>query len=238
MNTFDDRGPGGDHPEEELLHDLLDGDLEPHTAAQLNRHLEVCVPCGQTFRELEELRERARSLSRDAAPTRDLWPGIVARLPGKTGVESQRVSRRRGPYEHRTGRPRPRFGRRGPAWGLATAAGLIAIVAGSIYLTDSREASGPDASGAESTARFASEVLQVEEAYRPAIEELEALVAARELAPETRAILEENLGVIERAIEESRAAVRADPQGRQALESLRRMYDAKVETLRTVAVRP
>jgi hypothetical protein len=71
-----------------------------------------------------------------------------------------------------------------------------------------------------------------------AVEELEALVAARELAPETRAVLEENLAVIERAIEESRAAVRADPQGYQALESLRRMYDAKVVTLRTVAVRP
>lgn len=241
MNTFDDRGSARGHPEEELLHDLLDDDLEPHAAAQLNRHVQACALCGKTFREIEELRERARSLPRDAAPTRDLWPGIAARLRGKAGVESQRVSRRRGPYERRTGRSRPRprtwFGRRGPALGLATAAGLIAIVAGSLYFADSREVSGPAASGGEPTARFASEVLQVEEAYRPAIEELEALVAARELAPETRTILEENLGVIERAIEESRAAVRADPQGRQALESLQRMYDAKVETLRTVAVR-
>jgi hypothetical protein len=238
MNTFDDREPGGDHPEEELLHDLLDGDLEPEAATRATRHLEACAPCRASFHELEELRARARSLSRDAAPARDLWPGIEARLRGSAGVAAERVAHRRGPNERRAGRPRPPFHRRGPAWGLAAAAGLAAIVGGSIYFADAREQTAADPSGAEPTARFASEVLQVEEAYRPAIEELEALVAARELAPETRAVLEENLAVIERAIEESRAAVRADPQGYQALESLRRMYDAKVVTLRTVAVRP
>lgn len=246
MNGPNDHG-SRTHPDEVVLHDLLDGELEPDAAAGAREHVEDCPACRRTLEGLEVLRERARALPREVEPTRDLWAGIEAGLRGTRGggrapeVESagQRASPRRGPRERRASRPRRWAAGPGPAWGLAAAAGLAALAAGTLLFTGSPvpEADEPGTPTAESPA-FASEVRTVEEAYRPAIEELRALADARDLAPETRAVLDENLALIEQAIADSREAVQADPQARMALENLRRMYDAKIEALRTVAVRP
>jgi hypothetical protein len=277
-------GPAGGHPDEATLQDHLDGELPPEAADRIRDHLAGCEACRSLFRDLEDLRARARALPSERDPSRDLWPGIEARIragaggeraadspslsgssvPGATSSsegppspsdgatspsdgprgadERWRVSPRRGPRERRTGRsglPSRRFA---SVAGLAAAAAIAAVAAGTLlFMGDASlpgNGSGLAGGGTEETGEvaLATEVRQVEDAYRPAIEELRALADARALSPETRAVLEQNLQVIERAIEESREAVLADPEGHRALESLRRMYDAKVEVLRTVAV--
>ncbi len=238
--TSRDHEAGREHPHPAILHELLDGELDPEAEARAHGHLEECASCREAFRELAELRNRARALPREVEPARDLWPGIEARLRMKAEGASSSPSSGQRSLDRRAGSAKRRPKPAGLAWALAAAAGLAAIVAGTLLFTGApnRTGNAPSVAGSEPTAHFASELRDLEEAYRPAIEELRGLVDSRELTPETRAVLEENLAVIERAIEESQQAVRTDPQGHLALNNLRRMYDAKVEVLRTVAVRP
>ncbi len=250
MNRPDDQARAGGHPADPVLHDFLDGELDAAAVDQVTAHLEECARCRGMVEDLERLRDRARALPPELAPRRDLWPDIAARIEAgrlaagtaETGERGRpRIAPSPGPREERVGRPQPRRwpSLTGPRWGMAAAAALAALAAGTLLLTGGPDApgAGPTAGTGEPTVTFASEIREVEESYRPAIEELRVLVDAQELSPETREVLEANLAMIERAIEESREAVRSDPQGHLALTNLRRMYDAKVEALRTVAMR-
>lgn len=148
-------------------------------------------------------------------PARDLWPGIEARIGN-----AERMPPRKGPRERRWTRP----------WvgGLAAAACVAALAAGSVFLSGNGAEVGE--AGGMSVAQ------EMEEAYGPALEELRLLVESRELAPETREVIERNLLVIDGAIRETQAAVEADPGAPVALASLRRMYERKLDVLRTVAM--
>jgi hypothetical protein len=250
MNRRDDQVRTGGHPSDPVLHDFLDAELDAAAVDRVTAHLEECARCRRMVGDLERLRQQARALPPEVPPRRDLWPDIAARIEagrltagtgGTGGTGRPHVAPSPGPREERVGRPQLRRwpSLTGPRWGMAAAAALAALAAGTLLLTGGPDApgAGPTAGTGESTVTFASEIREVEESYRPAIEELRVLVDARELSPETREVLEANLAVIERAIEESREAVRSDPQGHLALTNLRRMYDAKVEALRTVAMR-
>jgi hypothetical protein len=160
-----------------------------------------------------------------------------------------RMSPRRGPT------PRRRSGRHGfeppraVGWrsGLAGVLTMAAAAAAVFFWPNGAPPSLPTPAGQGSTAGapatetesaplFAAEASGIEDAYGPAIQELQLLLASQDLAPETRAVLDENLAVIEGAIRESREAVAADPGASTTLTGLRNLYDAKVHLLRTVAV--
>ena len=66
--------------------------------------------------------------------------------------------------------------------------------------------------------------------YAQEVAELEALIVDHrdELALSTVRILEKNLAIIERAIEESSAALAADPGNAYLLENLGRAFERKV----------
>jgi anti-sigma factor RsiW len=64
----------------ERLDDFVDGHLAPDDVADLKRHLAGCEGCREEERELRDLLSRASSLKVEAAPTRDLWPGIRDRI--------------------------------------------------------------------------------------------------------------------------------------------------------------
>jgi len=67
------------------------------------------------------------------------------------------------------------------------------------------------------------------------VEELQlALSLQRErLAPETVAVLEQNLAIIDRAIGEARAALEADPANQELSFLLMNVYQSKVELLQS-----
>jgi anti-sigma factor RsiW len=73
-----------------------------------------------------------------------------------------------------------------------------------------------------------------EREYQQAVDDLARVLETRRasLAPETVAILEHNLAIIDAAIAESRAALVNDPNSRELTDMLSSTYDAKVQLLR------
>lgn len=185
------------------------------------------------------LRRRARELPREIEPPRDLWPEIEARIRGaREGgpVDEQGPVAGRQAVERRSSRSRRLKSRR---WRAGLAAALAALFAGGLVFLQHRapvaDGSGP---ATEAPTAHLAAAREVEKAYEPTLDELRALVESRELAPETRAALDESLAVVEAAIAEALEAVERDPAAGRALESLRRTYDAKLELLRAVAEGP
>ncbi|MBA4379034.1 MAG: hypothetical protein C0395_10365 [Gemmatimonas sp.] len=64
----------------DLLQDLLDGDLDASAAAALRRHLGDCPACATAWADLQRLQRETAALPHEIAPGRDLWPGIAERL--------------------------------------------------------------------------------------------------------------------------------------------------------------
>jgi hypothetical protein len=232
------------HPTWEKLNDFADDLLEREDAEAIRDHLNGCLPCRDQIEKIWTVKGQAREWSEPVEPGRDLWQGIEARI---------RTSARR-PVEteaRRTDRRRPGF-RRARPWArpsLLAAAALVLLIVGAgigVVLTrggpmglgEDVQIADPGTPGAgDADVRFAGIAQEMEEAYEPTIRELrEILEAGRdELAPETVAILEESLRVIDEAIREARAALEVDPASPGAARTLNSMYETKLHVLRTAA---
>jgi anti-sigma-K factor RskA len=205
-------------PDAPRLDDYLNGSLPEEERRALERHLEDCARCRGAVEDLRRLAARAAALPRSEEPPRDLWPAIRA------GLQQQPPATRR-----RSGGTRPPWTR----WaGLAAAAALLVVVSVALTLhLSGRWAAGPAASrgtpvpaafrGAEAEyARITGELLEVFEANR------------HKLSDETVAVVEQNLHIIDRAILETRAALRDEPDHPRLGHLLAAMYRQKVDLLR------
>ncbi len=85
----------------------------------------------------------------------------------------------------------------------------------------------PDAQAIE------AELLQAEQHYQKAITGLERIASAEKgsLDPQTASTLEKNLAVVDQAISESRAALKAQPGNEPAQQSLLENFKTKVALL-------
>src|SRR5262245_49726802 len=120
----------------ESLSDYLDGELTAEDRREVALHLETCAECAQAARELEQVIERARTLS-DLTPPRDLWPTIEAQLMGRkeAGTEQAAVS---APAPLRPAR-RPRTRVVSFTWPQLVAAGLaVALLATAAFWLGTR----------------------------------------------------------------------------------------------------
>jgi negative regulator of sigma E activity len=130
--------------------------------------------------------------------------------------------------------------------GLAAAAAIVlATVVGLRYAParHSEPAGAPSGASAAITGEAAqsieTELRQAEAHYEKAIKGLEAIANSEqsELDPRTAATLQKNLAVIDQAISESRAAVRAQPASEPAQQSLIDGFKTKIGLLQdTVAL--
>jgi hypothetical protein len=222
----------------ELLDDFVDGALEPGADRDVRRHLMQCEGCREEERVLRTLLENAAALPEEILPERDLWAGIAPRLQARDGAAPAGESG--AGMEVLT----PRRPRRLPWWVLA-AASVALVVASSLAtlqlaprpgsvaeLSPERAAPPPSATPATAFAAFRP----AEREYERAIGDLTAVLETRrdQLAPETVAVIEENLRVIDQAIAESRAALSADPASQELTHILADAYDAKLGVLRQV----
>ena len=212
------------HPSGERLNDYLDGLLAPADSDSIARHVDGCPTCRSEVRFHAELLDAAAGLPEGVAPSRDLWPGIAARL------------KKRG-----TGRVRFRIvpgGFRFPV-PLAAAAGVAVLVVATSLVTAHLVARDDARTIARHAGLYEGRVAlaafeSAEDDYAEATRQLlQAYVERRDqLAPETVAIIEENLKIIDEALQKSRAALEADPSNRKLSELTAATYQMKVDFLR------
>jgi hypothetical protein len=201
-----------------LIDDYVDDTLAPDARAEVERHLAECADCHGAVEELRRLQRAVKALPRGIAPERDLLPGI------RVGV----------------GLETPLAGRLPVARWLAVAASLI-VLTGAVWFglrsIDSRPAPTVAGSGAGDVflagdlnlAEFEAAEIEYEEAAERLLEIVEA--RGDELSPETRAVIEENLRIIDGAIDQVREALNDEPDDTRNGYMLNALYRQKVEFL-------
>jgi anti-sigma factor RsiW len=212
------------HPWTDRLSDYLDGELSDVERAALQRHLAACPACTAMLADLTRVVMRARSLAGEE-PRRDLWDGIAARIGTKgPSVPAQPIPARR----------RPTF-----SWPqLAAAALAIAVGSGGVtwWATRAADSPAPSLPAAQPTAPTPA-LAAMTSRYDAAVADLErVLVAGRStLDTSTVRVLEQNLGLIDRAIRDAERALAADPGNAYLNAHLARTMRQKIDLLRQAA---
>lgn len=225
----------------EMLDDFVGGDLPPREERDVRRHLMQCKGCRAEEQALRALLDEAAALPDEIVPERDLWTGIAPRLQSRGSLDDSADPL----TEVRVIGPRP--ARPLPWWMLAAAS--IALVATTSFATlqlsgrgagetvpaiEAQQAQRPHGAAPRSATTALAAFRPAEEEYEKAISDLEIVLRTQRgrLAPQTAATLEANLRIIDQAIQESRAALAADPNSAELTHMLSDAYDTKLDVLR------
>jgi hypothetical protein len=192
------------------LSDYADDEISSDERTQIDAHLATCAECRGVVEELRNVVARAASLT-DTAPPRDLWPGIAARV-------SSAPERAAGTFLFRRLMSARRFSFTLPQLAAASLA-IMLLSGGVVWMARSGD---PRADFEPVSAHGSTPPLRPttitpadfsDTQYDAAVADLEQTLEAgrTRLDPATVRILEENLASIDRAIEQSRRALAADP---------------------------
>ena len=195
------------------LDDYVDGALPLPVRREVDAHLDACGACRAEHDGLRNLLARAGRLPERIEPPADLWPAVDRGIDAHT-LASLSVRR-------------PRRWPRVVRWIAAS----LALVAGSSLAT--RWLLDRDETGLTVLTFEAAPVLAVEADYEAAATDLARVLEARrdQLQPETVAIVERNLPVIDEAIAEARIALARDPANPELSERLLGVHAMKVDLL-------
>jgi anti-sigma factor RsiW len=217
------------------LSEYLDGTLSVQDRLAMEEHLAGCSACSTILSELRVVIDTARSLG-DVPPARDLWPDIAGRLsstPGERVAEVIPLRTGRRAQAEPTGvyLSRRQLAAAAAVVALVSAAATWALGPGVAVRQVGSPLPAPTAVSKAANAEGPPAALAGELAHLES-----ALNAARDhLDPGTVRILEKNLDVIDRAIQDSRKALATDPANPFLLEHLDRAYQQKVDYLREAA---
>jgi negative regulator of sigma E activity len=222
------------------LSNYLDGELSDQEQRAVGAHVAGCVECSRTLHELRAVVERARTLA-PAEPSADLWKAVADRI----AVESNRPVATLG--------TRRRFSFTWPE--LIAASVLLVLVSGWAALHMNRPA--PTGSSADLQVRPSGPDLQVrqpantavpprtdvvpanfdETEYDAAVADLQrALQSGRgQLDPSTVKIVEQNLAIIDQAVDDARRALAQDPANADLSGYLQETKRRKLDLLRHAA---
>jgi anti-sigma factor RsiW len=213
------------HPNELTMSEYVDRTLGRDEHAKVARHLETCEACRQLVDDLREITRAAAALDPAIPPAR-VW----------TRIEKEIRSEGARPAERRRGNAYARVA--SWTWLAAAAVLVLAVFIGVRF----RPSTSPDPSAAADAAAaeaVEAELKLAEAHYQKAISGLERIATTEETALDaaTASTLQKNLAVINQAIDESRAAVRAEPASQQAQSSLIENFKTKLALLQdTVAL--
>jgi anti-sigma factor RsiW len=205
------------------LTDLVEGTLAAAEQQAADAHLESCPACRALVADFRAIRAAASTLERREPPTA-LWGHIEARLAAES----------RGGARHLAwpGTPRGRG-----TW-LAAAASLVAAVGAGLLLLMQSDAGdrGVPAAGptpASLVDSVQADLQAAESHYEKAIAGLEQIARGETdvLEPQVAAVLQKNLQLVDQAIDESRAALRAQPASATAQDGLFDAMRTKVALL-------
>ena len=238
------------HPTDLTLSDYVDDELAGSPRDGVDEHLRVCSRCRALVAELRDLRAATTGLP-PMEPPPGAWTRVESALRDSASVLSGDASRThaadRDPAPVGSGpavlwRRRPNSGARAWAvgtWPLAIAALVVAALGIAVFVglrigrqqRPDRTAVG--AEGAPSAQSVEAELQQAEEHYQKAIAGLEQIASANSGAFDaaTAAALQKNLSIVDQAISESRAALRAQPNSEPAQASLLDSFKAKLALL-------
>jgi hypothetical protein len=222
----------------ESIQELADGTIGPIRRAELQQHLDGCASCRALAEDLRVVVATAGSLDDLPVPV-GVWLQVAGRLRQEGRVAAPA--------------PRPERPRRHVAI-LALAATLVIAVGGAWLAlvrggatpapthTDSSAGAAGNAVPEDAVQGIADEIRLAEEHYQNAIRRLEEIArvdtASGEatIDPQTAAVLQKSLTVIDQAIAESRAALRSEPQSAPARDSLFDALKRKVVLLQDTVV--
>ncbi len=194
------------------LNEYVDGTLAAGERRAVEQHLAACAGCRAAVAELQALLAAAGALPKSIPPRRDLWGGIAERIVGKREVGSGK-----------------RWYAERPFWIGALAAAAVLLIVFAISRPTVRSSDRLTGKG------WAA----VQADYEQSAAALAATLAAERgggrLRPETVALLERNLQIIDAAIQESRAALARDPGNAELRQLFAAAYRQKVELLRWAA---
>jgi len=234
----------------EWIDELIEDTIVPIRRAELERHLAGCDACRALVADLETIRETAAALD-PLEPPAGVWLQIAGRLrhQGRVAAPSQPPAKQ--PARHTAL--------------FAIAAALLLFVGGSVAMLwnefRGRNAAPQPVATAPVTPAPApggsaqtdvgidsveSEFREAEKHYQNAIAKLEQAARLDQAAsggsqaaldPQTAAMLQKNLQVIDQAIAESRSALKAEPLSAPARDSLFDALRRKVALLQdTIAL--
>ncbi len=206
------------------LNDYLDGLLPDAERRAFESVLANNVELRAEFEALRALRTETAALPRAIAPERDLWQGISKRLDDSPTVVS---------FRRRESAPR-----RGMTWTYLAAAAMLLLVFGATILLNRAQAPTVTIPATTPLADESSlpddvEFKRVAQQYVDARNELIALLEERraDIAPETLAVVEENLTVIASAVSEIEVALAKEPQSIKLERMLYAVYRSEVDLL-------
>jgi anti-sigma factor RsiW len=214
------------------LSEYLDGELPPGERETVASHLAACGECRRTLSELRLVAAAAQRLTA-RPPAGDLWAGIAGRIAAAEPAEGTGAEPAR-PRSRRISFTLPEL----------VAASLLIAAASAGVAWQFRSvpaapfaAAGPGANGSAADAALVGPVSLADEEYDAAVGELErALQDGRALLdPTTIAIVEQNLAVINVAIEQARQALETDPANGYLSSHLLQARRKKLELLRRAA---
>ncbi len=219
------------------IQETVDGTIGSIRRAELELHLDECADCRGLLADLQRIHDAAAGLPHLAAPDR-AWLQIAGRL---------RLEGRIRPVRDEASAARA-SGRPYLAW-LAVAAALVLAAGTAVVLLVPREGPAPQTQATTATAPAttatapaaadapALEAVNAVEAaqaqFEKAIADLEKVAKANQQAldPATSATIEKNLGILDQAIAENRAAVKSEPASVPARETLFDALRQKVSLL-------
>ncbi len=207
------------------IHEAVDGTIGSIRRAELELHVDTCAGCRALLEDLRRIHDAAAALPALEAPDR-AWLQIAGRLRQEGRITEAAV---------------PGSARRSSAIWLAAAAAVVLAVASTVMVVQRfspvpapQTASTPgNASDGRSVETVQNEVDAAQQQFEKAIAELEKVAKANQQAldPETSATIDKNLGIIDQAIAENRAAVTSEPASVAARETLFQALRSKVSLL-------
>jgi Putative zinc-finger len=212
------------HPNELTLSEYVDRTLGRDELAQVARHLETCEACRLLVDDLREITRAAAALDPAVPPAR-VWTRIEREIRGGENTADRRTGKLQAVAASWT-------------WLAAAAVLALAVFIGIRFAPATAPGTG-SAADAAAAAAVEAELKLAEEHYQKAISGLERIASAEAspLDAGTAATLQKSLGVINQAIDESRAAVRSEPASQQAQHSLIENFKTKLALLQdTVAL--
>lgn len=207
-----------DHDFDTRLNDYLDGLLSAEEAARFEAELARDADAAAELDALRGLMAETAALPRAIEPERDGWAAIEARLaPRRSNVF------------------RARFG----LWGLALAAAAVAVFGVWTMNRLPEAVLSPEAPVPAMTA-WHEQYGDAERSYQNARTGLVEALAAREVEmhPDTRAVLDENLDIIDGAMKEIMAAIESDPENPVLVRKLMATREKELNLLETMLYVP